>query len=594
MATNEWCKTLGIEQPVLDTVKRHREASTYSLLIVALLERGEAMTLVDVADRFEEAGIAHRDRALLSLKRCRPGRAPIYRDGDFYSLDPHDDDLDLWAFRLGLRPPKVPRFEIIRPEPPPLPGIDVPLSLEELDVAWKNARLYNWSAQRLALAVLDAHERALLPGEVVSFVAARTRWHGMRDDSIKFKRRGCPIAVNDDGSWSIARDADDALMATRKAVRAQLEKARSYAAERADPAVCRAQWKAAERRQDAHARELAAMSRVLLEGFPSKTPRAIAILDVERRDIATFMEDEFAALRRQLTDYKIIGAQNVRALLRNIDFEPDGQRLAELGPPQQSKKLNKSGRTLKITTTLLVQGSCGIARPFGDPKKLAGYLAKGEHTKLRRRLEADVKSLYALYEYGRLHGVVRLRWGFLNERIPAPWVHQDEQKLYSLKKAALKTGATLDVVVGSAPGWGEPWSRARHAHVEKDPSGWQTCLVDSDGYVIDEAEVQRARIVGNRDDSVCDLVERLSPALIKLSELRSEAERAGVFIADRGLLSCTGCGLTEDILADGRLITFRGDSRGSDTSLRFKDLGDEVRFRCPSCGAVVVPEDDDV
>ena len=592
MATNEWCETLGIEHPVLDTVKRHREASTYSLLIVALLERGEAMTLVDVAERFEEAGIAHRDRALLSLKRCRPGRAPIYRDGDLYSLDPHNDELDLWAFRLGLRPPKAPRLEIVRPDPPPLPGIDVHLTVEELDGAWKNASLYSWSTQRLALAVLDAHERALLPGEVVSFVAARTQWHRMRDDTSKFKRRGCPIAVNDGGSWSIARDADDALQATRKAVRVRLDKARSDAAERPDPAVCRAQWKAAERRREAHARELAAMSRVLLQGFPSKAPKVIALLDVKRHDIATFMEDEFAALRRQLADYKIIGAQDVRALLRNIDFEPDGQRLAELGPPQKSKTLNKSGRTLKITTTLLVQGTCGIARPFGDPKKLAGYLAKGEHTKLRRRLEADVKSLYALYEYGKLHGVVRLRWGFLNECILAPWVHRDEQMLYNLKETALKTGASLDVVVGSAPGWGEPWSRARHVHVEKDPSGWQTSLVDNDGYVIDEAEVQRARIVGNHDDSVNDLVECLSPVLLKLSELRSEAERAGGFIADRGLLSCTGCGLTEDVLADGRLITFRGDSRGRDTNLRFKDLGDEVRFRCPSCGAVVVPEDE--
>jgi hypothetical protein len=67
-----------------------------------------------------------------------------------------------------------------------------------------------------------------------------------------------------------------------------------------------------------------------------------------------------------------------------------------------------------------VQGSCQISKAFGQDGKLAHYLATGESTKLVRRLEADAKSLYALYEYGRLHGGVLLRWGFLDELIPAP------------------------------------------------------------------------------------------------------------------------------------------------------------------------------
>jgi hypothetical protein len=90
---------------------------------------------------------------------------------------------------------------------------------------------------------------------------------------------------------------------------------------------------------------------------------------------------------------------------------------------------------------------------------LRDYLRRGEQTKLRRRLEADAKSLYALYQYGRLHGAVRLRWGFLDEMLPAPWVHRDEQTLHHLLKEAYTRGVPLDVVVGSAPGWTDPWSR---------------------------------------------------------------------------------------------------------------------------------------
>jgi hypothetical protein len=79
---NAYCDSLGIEVPRLEAFHAHREVNTYARLIVALLERGGQMTLVEVAERFEEAGVTDFERALLSLQRCKPGRAPIVRDGD--------------------------------------------------------------------------------------------------------------------------------------------------------------------------------------------------------------------------------------------------------------------------------------------------------------------------------------------------------------------------------------------------------------------------------------------------------------------------------------------------------------------------------
>jgi hypothetical protein len=194
--TNDWCRTLGIEPPTLDAVAHHREANTFAHLLVALLERGRPMTLADASTRFEEAGIAGRARALASLKRCKPGRPPVYRDGDLYHLDPHDHDLDLWVFRLGLRPPKVARAEPPPLDRAPLPGPNVALTPGELDKAWTDANLSSWSFQRLVLAVLDAHGAPLLPIEVVAAVAQRTRWHGLTEDSAKFKRRGATFVKN--------------------------------------------------------------------------------------------------------------------------------------------------------------------------------------------------------------------------------------------------------------------------------------------------------------------------------------------------------------------------------------------------------------
>ena len=120
-----------------------------------------------------------------------------------------------------------------------------------------------------------------------------------------------------------------------------------------------------------------------------------------------------------------------------------------------TRTLNKRGHKLSITTRLLIQGSCGIAQPFGNEEKLRVYLQDGSIGKLRRRLEADAKSLHAFHQYGRTHGSVRLRWGFLNERIPAPWVHWDEPVLWNLKQ---------------------------------EPDGWHSWLVDDDdGWMLAEA-----------------------------------------------------------------------------------------------------------
>ena len=521
---NPYCEALGIKVPVLEELIDHRQANTYSLMIVALLEQGGPMTLAEVAERFAEAGIAPAEWALRSLKRCQPARAPVYRDGSLYALDPYDGELDLWAFRLGLRPPKVqsltvmpPRMETppapdssssapspsipSPPAPPqayPLPGPEVPLTIEELEQAWRDASLYsNWSAQRVALAVIDAHGRPMAPAEVLAFINACTTWHIFSTTVAEYWHKGAAIRVRDDGNWVIAPEdqSERALHSARSAVRALLKRIRLREAQRPDPAITEARIREMERRREAHAAELARLSRVVVHCFPAKSPKALVLVDVGAHRISTFLGPELDIARRKLARFDVIAAVEVRALLRALDFEHGKRRLAELGPPQKSKRLNKRGRTLKITTDMLIRGSCGISSPLGEKRKLQEYLRNGQTTRLRRRLEADAKSLFALYEYGRLHKAVRLRWGFLDETISAPWVHWDELGLGDLKRRAYEHDLALEVVIGSAPGWAEPWARARLCWVEKDPSGWGFVLLDEDGFPIDECDVQLARVV---------------------------------------------------------------------------------------------------
>lgn len=491
-ASNSYCEALRISVPKLEDLLDHAQANNFAFLIVTLLERGAPMTLFEVAERFEAVGIASVDRALLSLQRCRPARPPVYRDGDHYALDPHDGELELWAFRLGLRPPEVPRLSVVT-APPPLRATDGRLTIAELDQAWRGASLWSWSAQRIVLAVLDAHGEALKPEEVRAFVSARTSHAILRVDPVQFGRRGSPVAILSDGRWSVAAEGD-LLLSARRAVRERIEVARRWASYRPDPVVIAAQAKAVERKREEHARELAELSRVLVHAFPARAPEVVVLVDVDAHSLSTYVGSELDAARARILDFDVIGAIDVRGLVRALGVDVGERRLVELGPPQKSKTLNRQDRSLKITPALLVQGSCGISRAFGDEQVLAAYLRDGHATKLRRRLEADAKSLFALYQYGRLHGAVRLRWGFLDEMILAPWVHRDEPTLYNLKRKALDLGVVLEVVAGSAPGWDEPWARARACEVTKDSSGYGYVLVDDDGLVVSDRDVQSARL----------------------------------------------------------------------------------------------------
>ena len=494
--TNPYCDALGIGIPNLEVVKDNRDANYYRLLIVVLLERGEPVTLQEAAQRFDEAGVAPAAHALASLKRCKPGRAPIYRDGDRYALDPHDTEADHWVFRLGLRPSKA-ASPVDRPAPEPLPTVDAPLTAAYLDQAWGDGVPSNWSAQRVVLCVLDAHGRAMVPEDVISFVSARSQWSPVSAKSASYWRRGSAIRAREDGCWELDPN-HDALRSARQAVIDRIETRRRWAYEQPDSAVVTANRIRFEREREARAEELGRMRRVLIHAFPARKPEALVLVDVAERDLDTFVGDEIASAVKKLAAYDIIAAIDVRTLLRTLRFEPGDRRLGELGPPQKTRTINRSGRTLKITTSLLVQGSCGISRPFGDAKKMREHLAGGELTKLRRRLEADAKSLYAIYQYGRLHGIVRLRWGFLDEHLSVPWVHRDEATLYNLKDQSYQRGVPLEVVVGSAPGWADPWSRAQLVHVEKEQDGWRSWLVDDYGRVIHEDEIQLARLSGSR------------------------------------------------------------------------------------------------
>lgn len=86
-------------------------------------------------------------------------------------------------------------------------------------------------------------------------------------------------------------------------------------------------------------------------------------------------------------------------------------------------------------------------------------------------------------------------------------------------------------------------------------------------------------------NKVIALADQITPFIEKLRKIQEQARALGIFPNDRELLVCPRCGLSENVLADGRLITFREPNYNDDTGLRFIEPQPEGGpFICPECG----------
>jgi hypothetical protein len=94
-----------------------------------------------------------------------------------------------------------------------------------------------------------------------------------------------------------------------------------------------------ERRRAAHRAQLE-VCRARLVTFPLSSPRAAVLLDVAERAISTFVEDQSDELRARLATYDVIGALQVRARLRALDFDP-----ANTGSRSSSRRRKRSNST---------------------------------------------------------------------------------------------------------------------------------------------------------------------------------------------------------------------------------------------------------
>ncbi|WP_433936314.1 hypothetical protein AB3662_16635 [Sorangium cellulosum] len=347
---------------------------------------------------------------------------------------------------------------------------DVPLLTEEVEAAFRDRSVTSLPWIQQAAAVLDARRTPMTAEEIETFLAGLTTHR----EKLGSRNRPGPsdLFLKDEEGRLTLNPVAPGLVVMRRAVRGLPP---AVLVQRDQPTA----WEKrclvrrvgpepdAEARRNAETEEIARTARrAVLRVVPSAAdPHAVAVLDVGRRSIQTFLGRDVAKLAGLLERFDVIAGLHIRDTLRALGFDADRCQVVDLEPPRKSRRLNRAGRTLQITPELLIAGTTRIRRPLGEPERVARYLSEGDDWRLARRIESDVKALHALYRYGVLHGAVRLRWGFVDEMLATDWALPGDVSLHQQLKSAYEKDAVVDLVVGVAPGWADPWWQARRVRI---------------------------------------------------------------------------------------------------------------------------------
>jgi hypothetical protein len=491
MTERLWYKQLGIERPRFDVVAKRRTATRFSLMVAALLEADRPLTMREICERFEAAGIASAAVALASLRKARPERSPVYKVGELYELDVKDDEMFFQLCDAGLQPPRPAR--VAAPSAPIEADPTVPVSIAELDEAWAGASLSAWSAQRVAVAAIEALGRPLAPAEAVAFVAARTPYHRLRVTTEGFGNAGSAIMVLADGRWDIAPGADATREAVRLRARELIASARKRAVLRQTPAEEASMIAAYEQQRVERARASLEARRAVLAVYPKVSPQWAVLADLATRTLKRFDPSTIAGLNEALAGYDAIAGLELRATLRSLHFDQGERRLAELGPPQKSLTVDDRGHKVMLTTDLLVQSSCMVRKSLSGNEKLATAASRGKAESVFALLEQDVRLLAGLYRYGLLHRGFRVRGRGFDESVPVPWFEREFGSVWEFAKRARENHLEVEAVVGPMPALEDPWRDARVLYALPELRWDFPFFMDADGALIMTHDIQMLR-----------------------------------------------------------------------------------------------------
>ena len=495
---NRYCQRLGIPLPDLDAALTKPDLTLTHLVALALLEAGGPLTLEAIAERLARLALPPRLAAAglpAALRKAWHGQPPVVRDpadGRVYLdlLSHHDlrhlvhlaNPVDVTAAPVGTADVRQPPETVL-------------LSEDEVDVAFRDRTLSAYSSIRRAAAILDASGGGPLSLEAISrrLVALSGRGAAIDERAVALWQSGL-VAVRPDG-WLQLNVSSPDVAALRRDIRRMASARLRHRAEakraRAWRAVYQAKRIEQKRQEFDEARQArrALVHVVTVDGVP----RAAAVIEVGTREQRLFIGEQFADLPDHLRGFDFLAGVDIRPSLRSVGLDPDCWWLAELRPTQRTFRPGDR-QAVAVSLQAVVHATVGRRSVPGDPEVWRPLVRARSTTRLVARLEEEAQALFALYEYGALHGGVRVRRRPGERLLPVAWSLRGDPDFVSLVSTSIRHWVPLEIVVGLPAGLADPWPAAFTATIVERDRDMLFVREGEDVRALDPADIHAVRL----------------------------------------------------------------------------------------------------
>ena len=433
-------------------------------MALALLEAGRPLSVEAIAERLGRLALPPRLAAAGntgSLRRAWHNQSPLVRDpvDGRFSLDLLAHHEVRWIAYLAdpLRAPAArPRPEDYR-QPPE----SEPLSQIEVNAAFGHRTLYDYSSIRRAAAVLEASGGGPLSLEEINrrLAVQSARAAGLDERAVGLWQSDL-VVVGADGMLRLNAASRD-LAAFRRDIRrmASARLRQQVQSEQARASIAQHEVRRAEedRRDIEEARRVrrALVHIVAVDGVA----RAAAVIDAAVREQRLFVGEAMGDLAAHLNAFEFLAGVDLRPSLRSIGLDPDRWWLAELRPTQRTIRPSDQGAVV-VSLPGVVQATTGKRGVPVDANAWTPLLAAQSTARLVNRLEAEAQALFALYEYGALHGGVRIRRRPGDRLLPVAWTLRGDANLHDIASASVRHWLPVEIVVGPSVDLSDPWRNA--------------------------------------------------------------------------------------------------------------------------------------
>ena len=495
--SNRYCDRLGLIPPDLAAAVMQRDVKLVHLMVLALLEAGGPLSFDAITERLARLALPPRLGGAdlrASLRKTWHGQPPIVRDpvDGLYYLDVLND------FEIRHTPGVVPEaaapWARSGPEPAVAPRADTePLTEEEVDAAFRNRWLANVSTVRRAAAIVDAAGVEALPLDDTNRRLEALGGRAARIDERTASAWRSAYLRYDDGVVRLDAATREAA-AMRRDVRRMAEPTLRQQSDVQRSRVRRAAFQEGRAAEGRRAMEAARLTRrallhvVVLDG----AVRAAAIVDAATRAVSLFLGDTVCEVPSRLENYDYLAGVDLRPTLRRFGCEPDRWWLAELRPAQRTVRPAGDGPAVPVTLQSVVQATTGRRLPAES--EAWRPLLDGPARRVAAKLEEEAGALFALHEYGVLHGGVRVRRRAGDDLLPVTWALPGDINFWSTVRSAIRHWAPLDVAIGASAELADPWPSALRMNLVEQEGRTLYLMAGEALQVVEAAEVRAIRV----------------------------------------------------------------------------------------------------